>query len=478
MVTHSNSVDKALKSWHKAYVGHDIVFMPPGWKDPFPAPYTFVYVNAELRGGDYISFFRLAHRNAFKNPRVFTPRTLEYASCFHPSFYGALQRNKVIASGNMSMYIKGLCRLKMNEHTSPELDVVSIRYWLQSVIFLAGVTLSAAIIQNRWSRGTLESKLNRLWQLAQYKDIPGLEALQELKIEAFVLECAARLATQPQQVLMELKFFYAEVLKILAEGIPSERKALKEIRLTSAQQERFGFVKELENVFENNLTSIIVYGSATNSAQFADYDLLIVVKNMEQALKKIAGKSPRYNGLELNISLFDEKDFECYQRVSGDNLADHALCLSGSILVPHKSSTDLVARNYSFGFVRFRQLLGMAACYGNIQSATDDKSNLLNYFIKIPVNVFKGIQGCYGSIDTNEDIKKWARETLGFDVTALQEKARNGFSMDSIASAAWATQEVMHWFNKKHHIFYKEYSSMKVSNQLNCIAYEQKGTHV
>lgn len=464
MVTQSNSVDKALKSWHKAYVGHDIVYMPPGWKDPFPVPYTFVYVGKELTVDEYISFFRQSTRSGLKNPRLFTPRTLEYASCFHPSFYAAVQKNKIIASEELGVYIRRLSILKLNEPVSAGLDIASVNYWLQSLIFLAGVTLSAAIIQNRWSTGTLESKLNRLWQLAQYQEMQGLEGLRELKIESFVLKCASRLATQPALVLKELKLFYSNVLSVLARGIPAEKKELKTSRLSIAQKERFGFVQELQTIFGKNLKCVIVYGSATNSAQFADYDLIIVVQHLQDALEKIASKSPQYNGLELNISLFDENDFESYQLVSGDNLADHALCLYGSVIVPHKPSMDLVARNYSFGFIRFRQLLGMAAHYGNIRSDTDDKLNLLNYFIKIPLNVFKGIQGCYGVIDTNEEIKKWSKETLGFDVEALQQNARDGFSMDSIASAAWATQEVMHWFDKEQHIFYKEYISMKVSN--------------
>lgn len=467
MVTHSNSIDKALKSWHKAYVGHDIVYMPPGWKDIFPVPYTFVYAGMELTAEEYIAFFRIARIKGFKNPRLFTPRTLGYASCFHPSFYHALRRHQLVAPEVLGNYIKEQNILRMHQPVSHELDIVSVKYWLQSVIFLAGVTLSAAVIQNRWSIGTLESKLNRLWQLAQYKDTRGLESIKELKTEAFVLNCASRLTTEPVQVLKDLKSFYSIGLRRLADGIPSDKKELKEANLTSEQKARFGFVRDLKAVFGRNLRCIIVYGSATNSSQFADYDLIIVVKDLHDALERIAGKSPKYNGLELNISLFDETDFQSYQLVSGDNLADHALCLYGSIVVPHKPSTDLVARNYSFGFIRFRQLLGMAAHYGNIRSDTDDKRNLLNYFIKIPLNVFKGIQGCYGSIDTNEDIKRWTSTTLGFDVTALQQRAQEGFSMDSIASSAWATQEVMHWFDKKYTIFYKEHVSKQVFNPLN-----------
>lgn len=463
MVIQSNSVDKIFKNWHKSYAGHDVVYMPPGWKDLFPVPYTFVYTTTELTAEEYVAFFRCCFQHQINNARLFTPRTLQYSSCFHPSFYRAVQKNKPGDINNGSDVAMNMSSLKMNEHASQELNFPSISYWLQSVVFLAGVTLSAAIIQNRWSIGTLESKLNRLWQVAQYKNLPGLESLKELNIEEFVLKCGDQLTSNPKHVLKDLKIFYSQVLKCLTSDIPCVKKELKKIKFTEDQKERFGFIKELQSMLGKNMQCVIAYGSSTNSIQFADYDLIIVVKNISLALDNIAGTAPQYNGLELNISLFDEADFNYYQLASGDNLANHALCLYGSVMVPHKPATDLVARNYSFGFIRFRQLMGMAAHYGNISSNTDDKLNLLNYFIKIPMNVFKGIQGCYSTIGTNEEVKEWAKTIIGFDVNAQQLKAKEGYSMDSIANAAWATQEVMHWFDKKYAIFYKQYVSDTVA---------------
>jgi hypothetical protein len=453
MVSQSNNLDKIFKSWHKSYAGHDVAYMPPGWKDLFPVPYTFVYTTAELTADDYVRFFRQCIRHQVSNARLFSPRTLQYASCFHPLFYRAVKKSR----NDVNAEFMDMSALRMNEHISQELNFPSVSYWMQSVIFLAGVTLSAAIIQNRWSVGTLESKLNRLWQLAQYKNMPGLEPLQELKIEEFVLKCADQLTSNPKHVLKDMKIFYSKVLKHLTKDIPCVKKELKKAKLSSSQQKRFGFVKELQTMLGKNMQCIIAYGSSTNSIQFADYDLIIVVKNSSLALDNMAGISPEYNGLELNISLFDETDFEYYQLASGDNLANHALCLYGSAMVPHKPATDLITRNYSFGFIRFRQLMGMAAHYGNITST--DKLNLLNYFIKIPMNVFKGIQGCYSAIGTNEEVKEWAKTTIAFDVDAQQLKAREGYSMDSIANAAWATQEVMHWFDQKYAVFYKQYAS-------------------
>jgi hypothetical protein len=460
MVSQSNSVDKIFRNWHRSYAGHDVVYMPPGWKDLFPVPFTFVYTTAELTADDYVSFFRYCIRYQISNPRLLTPRTLQYASCFHPSLYRAVQKNKSANSTdakNSTIIQWGL--LKMNEHVSPELDFPSVKYWLQSVLFLAGITLSTAIIQNRWSACTLESKLNRLWQVAQCKNIPGLESLRELNIESFVLNCRDQLLSKPKHVLRDLKLFYSQVLKSLTRDIPCVRKELKKAELTASQNERFGFIKDLQSMLGKNMKCVITYGSAVSTAHFAAYDLIVIVKNIALALDSLAETAPQYKGLELNIALFDQADFDHYQLASGDNLVNNALCLYGSAMVPHKPSNDLIARNYSFGFIRYKQLMGMASRIGNITGYNEDKLNLLNYFIKTPLNVFNGIQRCYTTIGTNEDIKEWMKTTIDFDADLLQLKATKGYSMDSIAHAAWATQEVMHWFDKKYTIFYRQYQS-------------------
>jgi hypothetical protein len=452
LLRQSNKVDEIFSSWHDSFAGHNIVYMPPGWKKQEPIPYTFIFTHAELSAEEYVGFFEAGIRNDIHNVRLFTPRTFQYTSCFHPSFYQAVRQYKDVLQGEFGLLIVRSDPLSMTDLVSSELNFGSVRHWLQSVVFLAGVTLSAAIIQNRWSVGTLESKLNRLWQLEAYSGLVGLEFLKELRLKEFVLQCAAQLDSNPAFVLKELKLFYSAVLKGLVKEIPYAEKELKESALSPFQAERFGFVKDLKMLLGTNIQCILLYGSATNSLQFADYDLIIVVKNLSQALDRIAGKSPKYNGLELNICLFDEADFMTYQLASGDNLADHALCLYGSATVPHKPLGDLVARNYSFGFVRFRQLMGMAAHVGMEHGGSDDKRNLIDYFIKIPLNVFKGIQGCYGKVGTNEEIKAWSAANIGFDVNARQQRAREGFATESVAHATWATQEVMHWFDKKNNI--------------------------
>ena len=90
---------------------------------------------------------------------------------------------------------------------------------------------------------------------------------------------------------------------------------------------------------------------------------------------------------------------------------------------------------------------------GNISSETDDKKNLIDYFIKIPLNVYKGIQGCYGKVGTNEEINNWSKSSLNFNVKEYQVLARNNNAINSLANATWATQEVMHYFDSQKNIF-------------------------
>jgi len=437
-----------FRDWSNSYVGHEVVYMPPSWKSMCPIPYTFVYVDSELSCKEYIEFYKFGNSNNIDNPRFFSPGILEFASLFHPSFFHSVKNSSQIPT----QFTKKIKTFKLTHPVSGGLDVPTTNYYLQSVIFLTGVTLSAAIVQNRWSKGTLESKLNRLWQAGSMIKNAGLAELVELDICKFVLKNAFLIEIDPLKALFELKIFYSKVLTKLAASIPSSEVYIQETKLTESQKLRFGFVNDLKSILGNNIQSIILYGSATNSKKFSDYDLIIVVKNLKEGLEKLAGKSPTYNGLELNISIFNEEDFWIFQLASGDNLMDHAICLYGEAKIPHKSKNDLLARNFSFGFIRFRQLLGMAAHVNNVSTESDDKKNLLHYFTKIPLNVSKGIQGCYKNITNNEELRKWFLENLNFDVDIQIEKSHSGNPIEAISSSTWATQEVMKFYNKELNI--------------------------
>jgi len=455
-----NDIDKILSQWNQNYIGHDVVYMPPTWKNELNIPYTFAYVDSKLTRQEYAEFFKICIRNNIPNPRCFTSQTLEYASLFHPSFFYSVKyaENR---SNAIEQYAKGLNNLQPNHSISATVDIASITYYLQSMVFLSGVTLSAAIVQNRWSLGTLESKLNRLWQVSALAKAANIKELIDLQIEDFIFKMALEIHLNPTKALHQIKLFFSKILKELVVAIPAQEQYIKATTLNQAQKIRFGFMEQLKTMLGDNLQAVILYGSATNSIKFSDYDLIIIVKDLEKGLQTMAGKSPTYNGLELNMSIFNHDSFWTYQLASGDNLMDHAICLYGEAKIPHKTPSDLLARNFSFGFIRFRQLLGMAAHIDNNITTSDDKRNLLDYFIKIPLNVCKGIQGCYGNITTNEEIRAWFIKTLNFDVEKEKALSRKGNNIDAISAAVWATQEVMDFYNEQLNLFSPMYNTPK-----------------
>ncbi len=443
------TIDKDLKCWCSDYIGYDTVIMPPNWQNTDAVTYTFFFTKSELTKEKYVEFYNICKKHVIVNPRLFTPEILRFSSILHPSFFYSLKTKK----HHLNSFTDSLAPFKIDKDNSLAVPVNSVRYYLQSLLFLTGVTLSAAIIQNRWSYGTIESKLNRLWQAGKIAETSGLSDLISLNIPEFVLKIAEKRFSNPIESLFELKFFFSKVLYVLFKDIKAEMKTLKTTKLNSAQEKRFGFVEQLKKMLGENLQTIILYGSAANSEQFSDYDLIIIVKNLKEGLETMTGKSPKYNNLELNISLFDETDFNTYQLASGDNLMDHAICLYGKAQVPHKDKNNLLLRNFSFGFIRFRQQMGMAAHTKNNGEPESSKVNLYNYFIKIPLNVSKGIMGCFGTVTTNELLKNWFINQMDFDVEELKNKSLQGNHAEPIAISSWATCEVMKYYNEKLKLF-------------------------
>jgi hypothetical protein len=445
-------LSKILSNWSTSYVAHEVVYMPPTWKTLDPIPFTFIYVNDNISSRSYSTCYKICNKNNIINPRLFTPDLVQYSSLFHPALFHSVVNANRIKSKSLESFISEVKPLKLNHPVSIGLDVNTVNYYLQSVVFLTGVTLSAALVQNRWSIGTLESKLNRLWQTGVTAEKSGLQGVIDLQICDFVTKQALKIESKPLSVLFEMKMLFSRILKQLVTSVVCEERVMTASKLNNAQRLRFGFIKQLKTLLGKNLQSVIVYGSATNSEKFADYDLIIIVNNLKEGLELLGGKSPSYNGLELNISIFDEEDFWAYQLASGDNLFDHAICLYGEVKVPHKPENDLLARNFSFGFIRLKQLLGMAAHVDDITSERDDKSNLLNYFTKIPLNVSKGIQGCFGNITNNEDIRVWFKDEFRFDVDKHILNSKNGKQLDAISASAWATLQVLKFYDKQNNV--------------------------
>jgi hypothetical protein len=425
--------------------GTTIVEMPPDWRCSEPTPYTFVFTTGELSASETRQYVQAMVSSGAANPRLFTPHAVALASLFHPTFWLSLEAGRKLSGVPHRL---GYTRLLIE----PTAQVPTGWYFLQSLLFLTAVTLSAAIIQTRWSRGTIESKLSRLWQAGTLAESLGLEPLRRLALQDRVRELARRMNPPSIALLLELKAIFTEALASVLIPSHARTKTLSPTPLDGAQRAKFGFVDVLEDLLGPNLEVVIVYGSSVTSETFRDYDLILVVHDPCVALERLAGKNPTHNGIELNIGVYGRSDFWCYQLASGDNLFDHALCLKGELEVPHKSVADLLARNYSFGFIRLRQLLGMAAfaTQETLHTPEDDKRNLYGYFAKIPLNVAKGTRAAVGQLIDKTSIAAWVQREIGYDLATMELWCAAGRAGDAIATSAWCTQRVIELLNEEH----------------------------
>lgn len=442
------SVDPVL------FAGEMTAYMPPRWTGDTPGQYSYLFLNQELDLAEFRGLYPRLIQEGWVNPRVFSPIALEMASLYHPLFfYAVVHRASAAMPAPLHRYLNNVHALHLTQEVSNSASS-PVHFWLQSVVFLAGVTLSAAIIQNRWSSGTLLSKFARLWQAGCVGRHGLVSSIDGIGLCEHV-ERLVKTPMHPLECFLELKEIFAQAVTCLARGVSATMTTLTPASLTREQQARFGFVSDLRQQIGSNLLVVLVYGSSVNSQAFADYDLILVVRDAGKVLRQLAGSHPSYQGRELNIGVYQEQDFWNYQLLSGDNLTDHALCLHGEVVVPIKSRHDLVARNFSFGFVRMRQLLGMAAFAANhvLQEPGDDKRNLYEYFVKIPLNVIRGLQGAIGDPMPKEAVHGWCQSVLGYDVARETELCRQGKASEAIAAAAWATQQVMVEYNRQLHVF-------------------------
>src|SRR6185369_17304913 len=98
-------------------------------------------------------FFEVATRLGLPNPRPISRPLLELASLFHPLLFASLTTRD--GDGfRLTRFDQRLRARRLAQANSLDL----VRYYLQSQLFLAGCTLSAAVIQQRHSDGTLDSK--------------------------------------------------------------------------------------------------------------------------------------------------------------------------------------------------------------------------------------------------------------------------------------------------------------------------------
>jgi hypothetical protein len=439
------------------FAGVQLVAMPPTWKQEEPAVFTFVLFTEELNRRQLHSFFELSAALKIPNPRPISRTLLELASIFHPllyqSFTNAYRGNHQESQVADFMNALSPCRVKTGSASAWSADPVA--YYVQSLLFLAGCTLSAAVIQNRFSEGTVDSKLNRLWQASQYAKRFNYAEFQALQMEEFVVDCSANVELGVVGQLREIKKAYGRALKSLSNGIAVERRTVKRENLSTADESRFGFVGDLRDLLGENLQCILVYGSSVTSQDFADYDLVVVVKDAGRALTRLTGMHPAYRGKDINLSIYDLEDFFAFQMMSGDNLDHNARCIYGETEIPIKRPADLMMRNFSFAFIRLRQLLGMAGYLSSEKrhAGLNEQTNLYEYFVKIPMHIMKGVRSVVHEPISKEYINAWTASELGYDLTEQMALIRDKHFTQAIANAYLATHGVISYLNGCYNVF-------------------------
>ena len=414
---------------------------PPTWRG---VPYALAYVFAarELSAEELLEGHQWASRASLPHPRVITPSMLRWSSLFNPRFFYAVMSDPAFTDAREGHSLAWTFRV---------LDTIDVtRFWLQSVLFLAGVTLSAAVVQSRYSEGTIGSKFDRLWEAGTLADLGAVPELRSLALKDAVRTLVASSSDADVDRLLAIRRLYMSALARLA-AADGDLINIKARNPSAAMAERFAFVDELRAESGPALRGVIVYGSSISSEEFADYDLLLIADDAEAVLRRFANRSPAWRGKELNLGVYTPDELIVMQQLSGDNLAEYGLCLWGEATVVRKPVEFLLARNFSFGVIRQRQQLGMLsrAIVDPIPADGDDRRNLHDYFVKIPANVAKGTFGALGSRRSKEEIQQWLRTNAGFDVNSEQASARAGDPVRPLARAVVASGAVLEQLNAR-----------------------------
>jgi hypothetical protein len=293
----SNNIDSKLGSVFGKYKGYKTVTMPPTWKEREPVVFTFVIFEEELTRPELYAFFNICTELLVPNPRPVSRQLLELSSIFHPLFFESFTsvgKNNLTSNDSVN-FLSQVKRCELTAKMESAIEGASALFYLQSLLFLAGCTLSAAVIQNRFSPGTIESKLNRLWQASQHAKRFDLAGFNALNVDEFVVECDKLSASDTISSLVAIKKMYGEALKSLLTDMIFERVAIKQDALSQDDKIRFGFADNFRATLGGNLQCILIYGSSVTSQSFADYDAVFVVNDATQrtacAIDKIAPKS-------------------------------------------------------------------------------------------------------------------------------------------------------------------------------------------
>lgn len=412
---------------------------PSTWRG---VPFTlhFILLKTEPTGAELLNVYVWANKQGWINPRVISPQLVAWSSLLHPRFFAAAgdQGQKVVGyvgDNNLVQDVLGSSRDRL-------------RFWLQSAIFLACVTLSAAIIQGRWSQGTVASKFDRLWSTAKLAAASDVAPeLNDLEILPFVTSLLGANGMTDLDLLLAVRHKFEQIVSMLALYIPATRVTM---RVTDHSVDtRFGFI-ELLRARIPGLLCVIVYGSSVSGTDFADYDAVVVVSDATAALRALHNAHLTWQGKELNLGVYSSAELWNMQLLSGDNLSEYGVCIFGEADLPHKSPNVLLLRNMSFGLVRHRQQLGMVANALSESAGTRaEKTNLYSYFVKIPANIVKGTLGVYQGHQPKSLVHEWLFRHCGFDTVQEQSNALEGQVAQALARSTVATGIAMQCLNEK-----------------------------
>lgn len=248
---------------------------------------SFVLPSEELNGAGLLRYLRAAVAEGLDNPRVITPSVIAWSWLLHPRFHHALARR--VGAGT-----RNVCALS---------EAARACLHLESSVFLAGVTLSAAIVQGRWSSGTVGSKLDRLWQAGSLACQGVGSGAQQLDLHVVVLRLAQMLTVADTvgciDLLLQIRRIYMELLRILARGKTCTSSLM---RVCVPLAPKFAFAQDLVRELPS-IVCIIAYGSSVSSDSYNDYDLVLVARDPEAVLLRLANTNPQHHGIEINLSV-------------------------------------------------------------------------------------------------------------------------------------------------------------------------------
>ena len=430
---------------------------PRTWRK-LPYSITYLLPEHELHPDELIDMHLWAYGKNLPNPRIISPSMLQWSSLFNPRFFAAVDDSR------------GGCELRLswsNPDEAPE-DSELAHLWLESTMFLAGVTLSAAIIQSRFSPETIGSKYDRLWEAGIMAHAHVAPELRSLDLLETVRSLASDTKTNHVDRLLVIRRQFMAAWALLAPS-GGEIEMMSAGALPEKYADRFGFIDDLRKWCGRGLHALIVYGSSISSENFSDYDLLVVTDYPELLLRRLAGQSPTWRHKEMNMGVYSPDELIEMQRLSGDNLSDYGVCFWGAAPVVRKPFSKLLTRNFSFGVIRQRQQLGMLSrMVGEpLPEDGDDRRNLHDYFVKIPANVAKGTLGVMGEFWSKEKVQEWMKTELGFDAIGEQMKAKLGNPSQALANSVLATGKVLSKLNERVNLVHVCQRETKICGEVN-----------